>query len=478
MNYVLESLNEIDLIKQETQYDTLNTLCNIIEKYDTISEHFGFDPERTDVFFQEGEIMDQVHEWEKDDKSKIAKVLLFIPRLVGAFFKALINRVTGITLNAQQVETQMKVADEATAEEINKKTHWWKNKTFKTIRRVGGTILFVISIPSIIKSIKEAVSMKRNAKTMEEKMTKLKEIDEAVGKLKGKDLILAWVVPEYNKPRKVPFYPVFSTTFMPPNTDIKNVTPVIDAWMNWHDSQIKIIKGYIPEFKKCKTFSELLDISNKCKIAMLDDESFLGNYFQLRDKSDEHDVPAVEVKDFQKFIYGKIKPGDFHKNKTFWNEKKTELEDSIKNLVESIDFKQVFPEGFSKNKAQNRTFASTVTTMQNNMNKKVDPSATPTKLKTDQERFDYVINTLILKPMIDIVAINFNIMATLVFNTMKGFDEYFNASKKVILNRQGAELSKDADENKRLAEDSETAKSMTDEIEKNVDARYTQQNTT
>ena len=38
MNYVLESLNEIDLIKQETQYDTLNTLCNIIEKYDIISE--------------------------------------------------------------------------------------------------------------------------------------------------------------------------------------------------------------------------------------------------------------------------------------------------------------------------------------------------------------------------------------------------------------------------------------------------------
>ena len=478
MNYVLESLNEIDLIKQETQYDTLNTLCNIIEKYDIISEHFGFDPERTDVFFQEGEIMDQVHEWEKDDKSKIAKVLLFIPRLVGAFFKSLINRVTGITLNAQQVETQMKVADEATAEEINKKTHWWKNKTFKTIRRVGGTILFVISIPSIVKSIKEAVSMKRNAKTMEEKMAKLKEIDEAVGKLKGKDLILAWVVPEYNKTRTVPFYPVFSTTFMPPNTDIKNVTPVIDAWMNWHDSQIKIIKKYIPEFKKCKTFSELLDASNKCKIEMLDDESFLGEYFQLRDKPDEHDVPAVEVKDFQKFIYGKIKPGDFHKNKTFWNDKQTELEDSIKNLVESIDLKQVFPEGFSKNKAQNRTFASTVTTMQNNMNKKVDPSATPTKLKTDQERFDYVINTLILKPMIDIVAINFNIMATLVFNTMKGFDEYFNASKQVVLSHKNdVKLSENTDDEARLSEDIKTATKMTKEVENAVDNNY-KQNTT
>lgn len=275
-NDVLLAIDEIHDVISESDIHVLDALLNSYDKATTIVENYQGSDLSSFSVFQEGGILDDVKKKQKDDPL-IMKILLFIPRIVIATFKALRKKISGMKMDDITKEISPKKL-----KKCKEKPGLFKriitSKPMKTISLISGVSLAIATEQRISNIISVSASVKKNMKD-------IKTINDQDYRNK--------IINEF----KENYHPVVNIQIDDDNRlciettfDLGKANDVVNKYM---DNVRAILRKYTIDMRQCKLHADVEKVLSECNIELMqnnsiyeylcnDEKHYIARYDQYR----------------------------------------------------------------------------------------------------------------------------------------------------------------------------------------------------
>lgn len=255
-NDVLLAIDEIHDVISESDIHVLDALLNSYDKATTIVENYQGSDLSSFSVFQEGGILDDVKKKQKDDPL-IMKILLFIPRIVIATFKALRKKISGMKMDDITKEISPKKL-----KKCKEKPGLFKriitSKPMKTISLISGVSLAITTEQRISHLISVSASVKKNInniKTINDQNHRNKIIEDFK---ENYHPVVSIQIDDENRL-------IIETTF-----NFRDTTKIIARYL---ESINTIMRKYTIDMRQCKLYADVENVLSECNIELMRNNS-------------------------------------------------------------------------------------------------------------------------------------------------------------------------------------------------------------
>ena len=179
MNDILKYIDNIQAAENDSAVGVYDALISQYDKAQTILEYSDDIDTSSFSLFQEGKIGDKIKEYEKKDKSKVSKILLYIPRAIAAMFAVLFSSASesNIAKEIPRIKIE-KPKQESFLQKIR------KSKTIKIVKGISTAATVGTVGYTIIKTTKDSMKQANDAAGVQQALTQISAKRTEIMKLK------------------------------------------------------------------------------------------------------------------------------------------------------------------------------------------------------------------------------------------------------------------------------------------------------